>query len=116
MVLGSARTNHYPFLPPGLVRLSKWGGVPMRRIMELVRPLPEARYAVFYSLADGWRRKCGRHLRDHRADLARLFATERILWLARIVFSTGTHEARSSKEKQDAYCLHRPAFRSGTGN
>jgi DMSO/TMAO reductase YedYZ molybdopterin-dependent catalytic subunit len=25
----------------------------MRHIMELVRPLPDARYAVFYSLADG---------------------------------------------------------------
>ena len=35
-----------------------------------------------------------------------IFATERILWLARIVFSTGTHHARPSKEKHDAYRLH----------
>ena len=33
--------------------MAKWGGVPMRDILDLVRPLPEARYAVFYSFADG---------------------------------------------------------------
>jgi DMSO/TMAO reductase YedYZ molybdopterin-dependent catalytic subunit len=33
--------------------VATWGGVPMRHILELVRPAPEARYAVFYSLADG---------------------------------------------------------------
>ena len=29
------------------------GGVPMSDILDAVRPTPEARYAVFYSLADG---------------------------------------------------------------
>jgi DMSO/TMAO reductase YedYZ molybdopterin-dependent catalytic subunit len=33
--------------------VAEWGGVPMRHILELVRPTAEARYAVFYSLADG---------------------------------------------------------------
>jgi DMSO/TMAO reductase YedYZ molybdopterin-dependent catalytic subunit len=44
-------TTH--FCIQGWSGVAKWGGVPMRQIMELVRPLPQARYAVFYSLADG---------------------------------------------------------------
>jgi len=31
----------------------KWGGVPMRDILDLVKPTEDARYAVFYSFADG---------------------------------------------------------------
>jgi methionine sulfoxide reductase catalytic subunit len=31
--------------------LAKWGGVPMRDIVELVRPSPQAYWAVFYSYA-----------------------------------------------------------------
>lgn len=44
-------TDH--FCIQGWSGVAKWGGVPMRDILDLVRPLPEARYAVFYSLADG---------------------------------------------------------------
>ena len=33
--------------------VARWGGVPMRHILDLARPTAEARYAVFYSLADG---------------------------------------------------------------
>ena len=44
-------TDH--FCIQGWSGVAKWGGVPMRDILGLVRPLPEARYAVFYSLADG---------------------------------------------------------------
>jgi DMSO/TMAO reductase YedYZ molybdopterin-dependent catalytic subunit len=33
--------------------VAEWGGVPMRGILDLVKPSAEARYAVFYSLADG---------------------------------------------------------------
>ena len=44
-------TTH--FCIQGWSGVAKWGGVPMREILELVRPTPEARYAVFYSLADG---------------------------------------------------------------
>jgi len=44
-------TTH--FCIQGWTGVAKWGGVPMRDILDLVRPTPEARYAVFYSLADG---------------------------------------------------------------
>ena len=44
-------TDH--FCIQGWSGVAKWGGAPMRDILALVRPLPEARYAVFYSLADG---------------------------------------------------------------
>ncbi len=44
-------TTH--FCIQGWSGVAKWGGVPMRDILDIVRPTPEARYAVFYSLADG---------------------------------------------------------------
>jgi len=44
-------TTH--FCIQGWSGVAKWGGVPMRHVLELVRPTPEARYVVFYSLADG---------------------------------------------------------------
>ena len=44
-------TTH--FCIQGWSGVAKWGGVPMRDILDLVKPTPEARYAVFYSLADG---------------------------------------------------------------
>jgi sulfoxide reductase catalytic subunit YedY len=44
-------TDH--FCIQGWSGVAKWAGVPMRDILDAVRPLPEARYAVFYSLADG---------------------------------------------------------------
>jgi DMSO/TMAO reductase YedYZ molybdopterin-dependent catalytic subunit/thiosulfate reductase cytochrome b subunit len=44
-------TTH--FCIQGWSGVAEWGGVPMRRILELVQPTAEARYAVFYSLADG---------------------------------------------------------------
>jgi sulfoxide reductase catalytic subunit YedY len=44
-------TTH--FCIQGWSGVAKWGGVPMRHILDLVRPTPEARYVVFYSLAEG---------------------------------------------------------------
>jgi len=44
-------TTH--FCIQGWSGVAKWGGVPMRHILDLVQPTAEARYAVFYSLADG---------------------------------------------------------------
>jgi DMSO/TMAO reductase YedYZ molybdopterin-dependent catalytic subunit len=44
-------TTH--FCIQGWSGVAKWSGVPMRHILELVRPTSDARYAVFYSLADG---------------------------------------------------------------
>lgn len=44
-------TTH--FCIQGWSGVAKWGGVTMRDIMMLVEPTDAARYAVFYSLADG---------------------------------------------------------------
>ena len=44
-------TTH--FCIQGWSGVAEWGGVPMRDILDLVKPTSEARYAVFYSLADG---------------------------------------------------------------
>jgi len=44
-------TQHYCI--QGWSGVAKWGGVPMRDILDLVRPRPEARYAVFYSFGTG---------------------------------------------------------------
>ena len=44
-------TTH--FCIQGWSGVAKCGGVPMRRILDLVKHAAEARYAVFYSLADG---------------------------------------------------------------
>ena len=41
------------FCIQGWSAVAKWGGVPMRDIMSIVRPLSGARYAVFYSFAQG---------------------------------------------------------------
>ena len=44
-------TTH--FCIQGWSGVAKWGGVPMRHILDLVKPTVDARYTVFYSLADG---------------------------------------------------------------
>jgi len=44
-------TTH--FCIQGWSGVAEWGGVSMRDILDLVKPTPAARYAVFYSLADG---------------------------------------------------------------
>jgi DMSO/TMAO reductase YedYZ molybdopterin-dependent catalytic subunit/thiosulfate reductase cytochrome b subunit len=44
-------TTH--FCIQGWSGVAKWGGVRMRHILDLVQPTVDARYAVFYSLADG---------------------------------------------------------------
>ncbi|MBV6508997.1 MAG: Sulfoxide reductase catalytic subunit YedY [Acidimicrobiales bacterium] len=44
-------TQH--FCIQGWSGVAKWGGVSMQTILELVRPRPEAKWVVFYSLGDG---------------------------------------------------------------
>jgi DMSO/TMAO reductase YedYZ molybdopterin-dependent catalytic subunit len=44
-------TKH--FCIQGWSGVAKWGGVPMRHILHIVKPTPEALYAVFYSYAEG---------------------------------------------------------------
>jgi DMSO/TMAO reductase YedYZ molybdopterin-dependent catalytic subunit/thiosulfate reductase cytochrome b subunit len=55
-------TTH--FCIQGWSGVAKWGGIPMRHILELVRPTADAHYAVFYSLADG--SDVGRYYDVHR--------------------------------------------------
>ncbi len=33
--------------------IAKWGGIPMKRLVELVRPKPEARVVAFFSFGEG---------------------------------------------------------------
>lgn len=44
-------TQHYCI--QGWSGIAKWGGVPMRQILDMVRPLSRARWVVFYSFAEG---------------------------------------------------------------
>jgi DMSO/TMAO reductase YedYZ molybdopterin-dependent catalytic subunit/thiosulfate reductase cytochrome b subunit len=44
-------TEH--FCIQGWSGVAQWGGVAMRDIMGIVKPTPQARYAVFYSFAEG---------------------------------------------------------------
>jgi len=44
-------TKH--FCIQGWSGVAKWGGVPMRQIIDIVKPTEQARYAVFYSFAEG---------------------------------------------------------------
>jgi methionine sulfoxide reductase catalytic subunit len=44
-------TTH--FCIQGWSGVAKWGGVPMRHILDLVKPTADARYVVLYSFADG---------------------------------------------------------------
>jgi methionine sulfoxide reductase catalytic subunit len=44
-------TQH--FCIQGWSGIAKWGGVSMQTIVDLVKPLPEAKWVVFYSLGEG---------------------------------------------------------------
>jgi hypothetical protein len=44
-------TEH--FCIQGWSGVAKWGGVPMRHILDIVKPTPDARYVVFYSFSEG---------------------------------------------------------------
>ncbi len=44
-------TQH--FCIQGWSGIAKWGGVSMQAIMDLVRPQPETKWVIFYSLGDG---------------------------------------------------------------
>lgn len=57
-------TQHYCI--QGWSGVAKWGGVAMSDILDLVRPLPTARWVVFYSFADGAEPDTGRYYACHR--------------------------------------------------
>ncbi len=44
-------TQH--FCIQGWSGVAKWGGVSMKTILDIVKPLPEARWVIFYSMAPG---------------------------------------------------------------
>jgi sulfoxide reductase catalytic subunit YedY len=54
------------FCIQGWSGVAKWGGVPMAKIIEEVKPLPAARYAVFYSFAEGG--EGGRYYDVHKLE------------------------------------------------
>lgn len=57
-------TQHYCI--QGWSGIAKWGGVPMRQILDMVRPLSRARWVVFYSFAEG--AEGGRYYDAHDVD------------------------------------------------
>lgn len=57
-------TEH--FCIQGWSGVAKWGGVPMRLILDIVKPSPQARFVVFYSFADG--SEGGRYYDIHRLE------------------------------------------------
>lgn len=59
-------TGHYCI--QGWSGVAKWGGVRMADILEMVRPLPTARWVVFYSFADGAEPGRGRYYDCHRIE------------------------------------------------
>jgi methionine sulfoxide reductase catalytic subunit len=65
-------TQH--FCIQGWSGVAKLGGVPMRHILDLVKPASQARYAVFYSFAEGSDGAAitmfiNLHLANHGADV-----------------------------------------------
>lgn len=59
-------TQHYCI--QGWSGIAKWGGVRMSDLLDIVRPLPSARWVVFYSLADGAEAGKGRYYDCHRIE------------------------------------------------
>ena len=59
-------TGHYCI--QGWSGVAKWGGVAMADILDIVRPLPQARWVVFYSFADGAEPGTGRYYDCHRIE------------------------------------------------
>jgi sulfoxide reductase catalytic subunit YedY len=60
-------TQH--FCIQGWSGIAKWGGVSMQSILDLVKPKPEAKWVVFYSLGDG--ADGGRYYDAHPIDQMR---------------------------------------------
>ncbi|MGO9449714.1 MAG: molybdopterin-dependent oxidoreductase [Candidatus Binataceae bacterium] len=54
------------FCIQGWSAVAKWGGVPVREIMAIVKPNADARYAVFYSFAQG--SEGGRYYDVHKIE------------------------------------------------
>jgi sulfoxide reductase catalytic subunit YedY len=59
-------TQHYCI--QGWSGVAKWGGVRIRDILDVVRPLPTARWVVFYSFGDGAEPNTGRYYDCHKIE------------------------------------------------
>lgn len=59
-------TQHYCI--QGWSGIAKWGGVRMSDILDIVCPLPSARWVVFYSLADGSEPGAGHYYDCHKIE------------------------------------------------
>jgi methionine sulfoxide reductase catalytic subunit len=59
-------TQHYCI--QGWSGVAKWGGVRMKDILDIVRPLPSARWVVFYSIGNGAEPNTGRYYECHRIE------------------------------------------------
>jgi thiosulfate reductase cytochrome b subunit len=57
-------TQHYCI--QGWSGVAKWGGAPMRDVLDLVRPMPQAHFVVFYSYAPGT--EGGRYYDAHKIE------------------------------------------------
>jgi sulfoxide reductase catalytic subunit YedY len=62
-------TQHYCI--QGWSGIAKWGGVRMADILDMVRPLPSARWVVFYSFAEGAGPEPGRYYDCHKIEQMR---------------------------------------------
>jgi hypothetical protein len=58
--------------------VAEWGGLPMHKLFELVRPLPSARYVVFHSYGPG--EKGGKYYYRYCKQQADHFQTYRLFW------------------------------------
>lgn len=59
-------TQHYCI--QGWSGVAKWGGVGMSDLLDIVHPLPTARWVVFYSFADGAEPNTGRYYACHKIE------------------------------------------------
>jgi DMSO/TMAO reductase YedYZ molybdopterin-dependent catalytic subunit len=59
-------TQHYCI--QGWSGIAKWAGMRMSDILDIVRPLPSARWVVFYSFAQGAGREPGRYYDCHKIE------------------------------------------------
>jgi methionine sulfoxide reductase catalytic subunit len=59
-------TQHYCI--QGWSGVAKWGGVRMLDILDIVRPLPTARWVVFYSFQNGPEPDAGRYYDCHKIE------------------------------------------------
>ncbi len=59
-------TQHYCI--QGWSGIAKWAGVRMSELLDIVEPLPTARWVVFYSMADGSEPGAGRYYDCHKIE------------------------------------------------